>query len=185
MITISGSFMEYFKSKFLYIVFIARILLIFALIGVSGLFVLIGIPNIWNKNVHLIAILLIALGVFIFSYLLLMLGFAIWQHRFILIVRNGEVFLKDIILNRFEVTGDNIMGYSTSKYGNRGAYNGPISDFKTLLIYFKDGRVIEFPQFLYANFKLIPEILNASGIKYLGNEPFKWKNLISRKYYFK
>jgi hypothetical protein len=40
------------------------------------------------------------------------------------------------------------------------------------------------PKFMYLNFREIEPMLVGNKVKFLGDEPFKWKNIIQRIYQY-
>jgi hypothetical protein len=173
--------MAVFKSKLVYLIFFIRLIFFLALITSLILLLCIGVPGLWKKYTPVQAAGLAILGIALFMYLLYSFGKSIWMQRFAIIIEDGTVRLKDIILQKSILLDDSFKGYSYSSYGDgRAAYN-----FKTLLFYFNDGQIIEFPEFLFSNFKYISEALINAKVNFLGNEPYRWKNLISRVYHFK
>lgn len=169
-----------FKSKFVYLIFVLRLLFLVALLGAISLFVFIGIPSLTKQHSGLKAFGLISLGLLLFGYLIIVLGKSTLTQRYNISITNRQAVLHDIILGRHIALDEKFKGFSLSSYGDRRA----IYDFKTLIFYFSNGKKIEFPQFLYTNFKAIMPSLTEHSIKFLGQEPYKWKNLISRHYYF-
>ncbi|MDF2189230.1 hypothetical protein [Paraflavitalea sp. CAU 1676] len=170
-----------FKSKYVYAVFVLRLLLLLALVGAISLFIFIGIPSLTRKHSGIKALGLVAFGLLLFSYLIFILGKSTLTQRYSLVITGKQPMLKDNILGRQIPLDENFKGFSLSSYGDRRA----IYDFKTLIFYFSDGRMIELPQFLYTNFKDIQPALASHAVKFLGEEPYRWKNLISRRYHFK
>jgi hypothetical protein len=173
--------MTEFRSKFVYPVFFVRLVVFLFLVTGVIMVVVIGLPNAWKKHPPAQAIVSILLGLLLFTYLLYIFGKSFLTQRFIIVIKNETVCLKDIIFRKSISLDDSFKGYSYSSYGDSSAFK----DYKTLLFYFHDGRIIEFPQFLFTNFKHIHEALLNAKMIFLGNEPYIWKNLISRVYHFK
>ncbi len=172
--------MTHFKSKYLYPLATLRLAGLLALIASFGLFVFIGIPSLSKQHSGAKFFGLVSFGFLLFSYIIYVFGKPALTERYNLIIENGVPKLIDNFLRNEILLKENFKGFSFSSYGNkRGLY-----DFKTLIFYFQDGSIIELPQFLYSNFKLIKPALITNSIKYLGEEPYKWKNLISRHYRF-
>lgn len=169
-----------FKSKFVYPVFVLRLLLFVSIATGFFLFIFIGIPSLTKQHSLLKAIGLISLGIILFAYLFFMLGMPLFTQRYNLIIQNGQVTLHDIFFGKHIKIDQSFKGFSLSNYSNRGLG----SFVKTLIFYFHSGQKIEFPQFLYLNFKDIQPSLIDNSITYLGEEPFKWKNLLLRRYFF-
>ena len=140
-----------------------------------------GIPSFWEKHSPVKALGLTIFGILLFAFLLYNYGKTILTQRFILLIKNESVYLKDVLFHKTTLLDDSFKGYSYSSYGDGSA----VRNFKTLLFYFTDGRIIEFPQFLFTNFKHIHGALSDAKVNFLGDEPYIWKNLISRVYHFK
>lgn len=173
--------MENFKSKYIYLIFVLRVLLLSVLLSALSLVAFIGIPSLIKQGSIGKAIGLCLYGFGLVGYLLYMLGRSTFTERYDVVVENGVITLKDNFFGGHIKLDENFKGYSISNYFHRvSAYN-----FKTVIFYFENGLVVELPQFLYWNFKHIQPVLENCSLNYLGQEPFKWKNLISRKYFFK
>jgi hypothetical protein len=177
---VSGNFMTDFKSKFIYPVFILRLLLLLSLVGAISLFIFIGIPSLAKQHSGLKALGLISFGLALFGYLTFVLGKSTLTQRYNVVIEDGQVLLRDNLVGKHNRLDENFRGFSLSNYGDRRA----IYEFKTLIFYFQSGRKIEFPQFLYSNFKHILPSLTAHSVHYFGQEPYRWKNLVSRHYFF-
>jgi hypothetical protein len=172
--------MTEFRTKFIYPIHVIRILTFLSIMAGFSLFITVGIPSFIRPHPPAKVVLLTMFGLMLFGFLIYHYGRVLWTQRFNIIIQNKKVYLKDVF-SRKEINLDNsFKGYSYSSYGSNRAFK----DFKTLLFYFNNGRIIEFPQFLYTNFKDIREALYEAGIKFLGHEPYIWKNLISRDYRF-
>ena len=169
-----------FKSKFIYPIFVLRLLMLLALIGAFSLFIYYGVPSLTNQHSGIKGIGLISIGLLMFGYLIIVLGKSTLTQRYSVSIINGKTMLRDNIFGRHLSLDEDFKGFSISSYGDRKA----IYDFKTLIFYFTNGQKIELPQFLYSNFKDIMPSLAEQSIKFLGHEPYKWKNLFSRDYNF-
>jgi hypothetical protein len=145
------------------------------------MFIFIGVPSFWRNNPPIQAIGATILGTALILYILYNFWRSFWMQRFIITIEDKNIYLKDILLRKLILLDNSFKGYSYSSYGDSRA----VYDFKTLLFYFNDGRIIEFPQFLFTNFKKIHEALLQAKVNFLGNEPYRWKNLISRVYLFR
>ena len=170
--------MIYFKSKFIYPIFIIRAIFFLALVASLGMFIVIGVPSFWENHPPIEAIGLTIVGVTFFLYLILVFGKSAWMQRFNIIIEGNNAYLKDFLFKSSIQLDSNFKGYSYSSYGDRRA----LYNFKTLIFYFDYGRIIEFPQFLYLNFKRIHSSLSDMKVTFLCDEPYKWRNLVSRVY---
>lgn len=160
----------YFKSKYIYIIFIIRILFLIFLITCL---VFICTKEISNLNIVMVSIIL---GFFIYYFCRI-----VYKQRFQLIYSETGLAFFDFIFRKEINAVENVKGFSLSMYGNRGIYRYT----KTIIFYCSSGDKIEFPQFLYWNFKEIVHFLEQEKlIPFLGEEPYHWKNLFSRKYHY-
>jgi hypothetical protein len=173
--------MENFKSKYVYPVLIIRLIFLLGLVACFFLAITIGIPSFWNKHSPVNAAGLTVLMLIVFTFLLYAFGRSVLTQRFILKIEGKVAYLQDIFTKKEILLDSTFKGYSYSSYGDSRAFH----DFKTLLFYFHDGRIIEFPQFLYKNFNEIHSALSHTEVHFLGHEPYIWKNLIDRDYKFK
>jgi hypothetical protein len=53
-----------------------------------------------------------------------------------------------------------------------------------LLLYLQTGKKINLSRFMNLNFKLVESEFEKAGVLLLGEEPYKMRNLIQRKYHF-
>ncbi len=178
--SVSVNFMADFKSKYIYPIFVLRLFLLIALVGAILLFIFIGIPSLTKQHSGLKAFGLISLGFLLSRYLIIAFGKSTLTQRYSISIARGRAILHDNIFGRHINLDENFKGFSLSSYGDRRT----IYKFKTLIFYFENGHKIELPQFLFANFKDIIPSLNAHSIRFLGQEPYKWKNIFSRHYFF-
>ena len=174
-----------FKSKFLYLILGIRIIMFLSALAMICMFLFLGAPSIWSRYSHEKAIPLTLLGTSLFTYLSISIGYSLMTQRFNLIIKDKKIFLKDIFLMKTTSVTDNIKGYSISAYSTITATKSIAGYFRTTIIYFKTGEVIEFPQFLYWNYKFIALVLDDNNVEFLGRETFIWKNLLFRRYQFK
>ncbi len=169
-----------FKSKYNYFLAVLRLLFLLTLFTCVLLFIFIGVPSLVKQHSGIKALGLISCGFLLFGYLIVILGKSVLTQRYNIVIGNGQTILYDNFLGRNFLLNENFKGFSFSSYGDgRSGYA-----FKVLIFYFSNGRKIEMPQFLYTNFKDIMPSLIAASVTYLGEEPFLWKNLFSRKYHF-
>jgi hypothetical protein len=71
-----------------------------------------------------------------------------------------------------------IKGFSITKYPTR------LRDFDEIILYLKNRKKIEMPQFLYWNFKDIQRGFQENGLRFLGHEPYTSNFFDSRHYHF-
>jgi len=107
------------------------------------------------------------------------IGRAIWTERFTMRIEEGRIIVTDLFTFRKRVfQAADIKGFSLSEYPLRGL------KVKSILLYLDNGQKIEFPQFLFFNFKRLTQALQENGFKFLGEEPYVWKWVDSRYYKF-
>jgi hypothetical protein len=167
------------SGKFNYPVFILRMLFeaVFLVLGIVAL--VLG-PSHWSENHDLSGVIGITVA---FAVLLFYINFkflrAIWTERFGIRFETGSLIITDhLLLKRRVLRGDDIKGFSLSEYPLRGM------KVKSILLYLSSGKKVEFPQFLFFNFKSLSPSLQESGITFLGEEPYIWKWVDSRYYKF-
>ena len=177
---VSGNSMTDFKSRYIYPIFIFRLIGLLVLIATISVFIFIGIPSLTKQHSGLKAFGLISIGLLLFAYLIIMLGKSTLTQRYSVLKSYDQVILHDNLFGRHIALDENFKGFSLSSYADKRS----VFDFKTLVFYFSNGKKVEMPQFLYSNFKDIIPWLTEQHINFLGHEPYKWKNLFSRHYYF-
>ncbi|MFT3934147.1 MAG: hypothetical protein QM726_11065 [Chitinophagaceae bacterium] len=170
--------MEQFKTKFVYPIFFFFLLMFLFWFCVFLTMVSLGIYHLSigksiNDNLKLL------LGVFfLFGFFCLMCGHMTLLLRYGLIMADKKIILINYLFwRRIDIT-NSIQGYSRTDFGSRGTSK------KTLILYLNDGRKINMPKFMYFNFSEIETHFIDNKIKFLGEEPYKWKNLIQRKYQY-
>ena len=172
--------MDNFKTNYNYIVFGLRVLFLIIFIGLFFIFIFKAIPHFLADNTFSFNLVLgLIAGLFLTLFLPYRFIKILLTERNNIIIRNHQLFLIDSITSeeRF-VNKSDIKGFSTSVYQTNAW------DFKTIIFYFSDGKKIEFPQFLYWNFKEIEQQLIDNRILYLGHEPYRWKWFDTRHYLF-
>jgi hypothetical protein len=154
--------MNDFKSRYIYLVFGLR-LFYFALFLFIFIIALYTIPDFLAEVDYDFKSIIGLVGVILLIYLPYRFAKLIITQRNVIILQNGLLFLMDAITGKevcFELT--EIKGYSTSVYIIQ------IRNFETIFLHFHNGKKIEFPQFLYWNFKDIKPAFEAYSIPYLG-----------------
>jgi|GEM_PF-6433957 len=167
------------RAQFNYIVFLIRILFVLAWSAlVIGL--LFFLPRELSRTHDLSGVLAIMAGfIFVCSMATFKFWRAVWTERYNMVIADNQVTIKDQLLFRsFVLRNDEIKGFSLSEYPIR------ISGIKSILLYLINGEKIEFPQFLIFNFKKLTRALEKSGVPFLGEEPYIWKWIDSRRYKF-
>ena len=128
----------------------------------------------WVKIIFGIPAGLFILGFFVYRFVKLLL-----TERMNILLENDQLILKDALTSALKnFDKKEIKGFSSSIYQTK------IWNFKAIIIYFTNETKIEFPQFLYWNFKEIKSELESNDITYLGEEPYRWKWFDTRYYLF-
>jgi hypothetical protein len=116
-------------------------------------------------------------GIFLLNLLTFRFGKLLKTQRNNLIIKDKKIIIQDTIFKTEKVYELNeIKGFSLSKYPTK------IWNFKEIIIYVKNGDKIEFPQFLYLNFKDFKTSFENYGLAFLGFEEYSWKFLDKRNY---
>jgi hypothetical protein len=152
-----------FKSRYIYLVFGLR-LLGFAFFMFYSILIFYFGPDFIAESTNDFKLILGVLAGLVFAlYVPYRFAKLLITQRNDLILQNNLVFLMDAITGK-EVCFDlsEIKGYSTS------IYKINIRDFETIFLHLNTGKKIEFPQFLYWNFKDIRPAIEAYSIPYLG-----------------
>lgn len=167
------------RGKYNYLVLFFRFLILIG--SCIYLYVLLEIiPDYWQENRNYLVKAIGILAGFLLAYILInrMIRFLNYQ-RYNFFLYNDRITMKNVISGKeTDILIQEIKGYSLSNYPTK------IRDFKEIIIYLKNGKKIELPQFLFFNFKDLMQSLNMSDINFLGHENFKWKFLDSRVYQY-
>jgi len=168
--------MQYFKTRFLYPLYL--LLLVLALVA-SGMFLYlmyILIPIFFTKfSATDVGMFLCA--VFLFGYLALQFDYIAITLRYGFIITDNRISSIDHLLwRRIDIT-DKIKGYSSSYFGNK-------NDIPCIIIYLNNKKHINMPRYLFYDFYDIEDALKEFKIPYLGEEPFFNKFVIAREYKF-
>jgi hypothetical protein len=106
----------------------------------------------------------------LFYYIAFKLGQATWSQRFTIVLAGDQVVVRDVILFKRRVLQfADIKGFSLMEYPTRWV-NG-----RSIVLYLTDGAMIEFPQFLFFNFRKLDMALEESGINFFGVESREWR----------
>jgi hypothetical protein len=166
-------------AQFNYILFFIRFLFVFiwSLLVVGLLFFL---PAELSRKHDLSGVIGVMAGfVFVCSLATFKFWQAVWTERFTMTITRDTVIIKDrMFFKSFSLPQSEIKGFSLSEYPIR------ICGIQSILLYLVNGQKIEFPQFLFFNFKKLAKALEESGISFLGKEPYIWKWIDSRIYKF-
>lgn len=167
------------RAKFNYILFVIRILFVLAW-SAAVVGSLCYMPGDLGRTHELSGVIGVMAGfICVFSLFTFKLWRAVWTERFSMHINPGQVIIKDHLLFRsFALRTDEIKGFSLSEYPIR------ISGVQSILLYLINGEKIEFPQFLFFNFKKLAKGLEQDGVPFLGKEPYIWKWIDSRVYKF-
>jgi len=172
--------MTNFRSKFNYLVFGLRLLFFILFVGLFFVFVFKVAPSFYADNKLGVKLILgLLAGLFLTIFLPYRFGKLLLKERSNIILENGQLILKDAITSKERyLEKTDLNGFSTTIYQTK-AWN-----FKSIIFYFSNGDKLEFPQFLYWNFKDIKETLVENNVKYLGHEPYRWKWFDTRQYMY-
>lgn len=170
--------MEQFKAKFIYPFFFVY-LLFFLFFSLSLLFLESKIIYYFITGKSSADDLKLFFGfLFLFGYFSLMCGhMTLLLRNGLIIQKNRIVLINHLSFQKTDIT-DLIKGYSRTDFGKYSTSKN------TILLYLSDGRIINLPKFMYLNFGDIEPILIDNKVKFLGEEPFEWKNIIQRKYQY-
>lgn len=165
-----------FKTKYNYFIFVLRLLVTIFLISFSIGFISEQVHSFLTKN--FISIMVIVIVIICFAiYLPYRCIRALLKQRNNIMFKDGKIFLRDALAQKeIFIEKPTLKGFSTSIYSTN------IWSFKTIIFYFNNGDKLEFPQFIYWNFKDLKPKLIENGISYLGDEPYRWK-WFDRRYY--
>ena len=171
--------MTTFKTKFNYIIFGLRLLFFLFFVGLFFVLIFKITPKLFATSLDFKLVLGLFTGLFLFIFLPYRFGKLLVKERNNIFLLGGQLVLKDAMtLTEKFCDNDTIKGFSTTVYKTR------IWNFKEIILYFKNGDKLHFPQFLYWNFKDIQPSLIDHRILYLGHEPYRWKWFDSRHYLF-
>lgn len=139
-----------------------------------------AVPSFWTENVLGVKLVFgIIAGVFLAFYFPYHLAKLLLTQRKNIVFQSGQLILKDAVsFTEILIDKSNLKGFSTSICQTN------VWGFKTIIFYFVNGGKMEFPQFLYWNFKDIKPALEDNKISYLGHEPYRWKWFDTRHYFF-
>jgi hypothetical protein len=94
-------------------------------------------------------------------------------------ITRDKLIVTDLIrLHKQTVDRHKVKGFSDSQIEYR------IGTFKQIIIYLVDNEKFEIMQFEQFNFRKIKPTMIEFGYDYLGFEPYQWKFLDSRTYYY-
>ena len=172
--------MKSFKTRFNYLLFAIRGLAFLFFLAFLFIFIFLIIPGLIESGNPSKKFIAIPLGLLLVIYFIYRFGKLLSSQRSIASIDNkGTILLKDALTGKRNMLhASDIKGFSMSKYPTK------FSDFKEIILYLKNGKKIEMPQFLYWNFKEIKPAFEENGLKFLGHEPYTWKFFDSRHYHF-
>ena len=171
--------MNDFKSEYNYLIFGLRCLFLILCVGLFFVFIFKAAPSFWTNNKSSFKVVGLFAGLFLTVFLPYRLTKLLLTERSNIILQGGQLILNDAITSKDNsIDKSDLKGFSTSIYQTKAW------DFKTIILYLNNGDKLEFPQFLYWNFKEIKPTLEDNGIIYLGDEPYRWKWFDTRHYQF-
>ena len=167
-----------FKTNFNYVILILRFfsLLFFGALSAGMIYVI--ILNLKSDD-YLATIFFGMLFTSLMIYFTYLFIIAIIKQSYNFTFEEGSIYKISVLSRKKELLKiTEIKGFSTSEYPLK------IWNFKSIILYFQNGKKIELPQFLYFNFKEIENKLIENSIRKFGHEKHKWKSITSRHYEF-
>jgi hypothetical protein len=161
---------EIMRGRFNYIAFFVRIFfcLLFSFLAVGWTVLIVQLcfgdfPGIGEFGRRIV-------GNILFYYVAFKLGQAAWSQRFTIALTGDKVIVRDVLLFKRRILqfGD-IKGFSLMEYPTRWVKG------RSIILYLTDGGMIEFPQFLFLNFRKLDIALEESGINFFGVESREWR----------
>lgn len=168
-----------FKAKFNYLIFWLRLFFGIFTLCVFVVFILVS-PELFKSFERGLKFYIGFLaGLFLYTYLPYRFFKMAYLQRESLFIYEDYIQIDKILSKTLEdIPLIDFKGYSISRYPTK------LWNFKEVILYLKNGKKIEIPQFLYINFKDFLEALQKSKLTHLGYEPYKWKFPDGRKFLF-
>jgi hypothetical protein len=158
------------RGRFNYLLFFIRIIfcLAFATLGVWGIIDVIiqwVDAGIFNADQGKLVIFCIA-----FCYIAVKLGQAAWHQRFTIRLSGDKIIVRDVFLFRRRVLQlSDIKGFSLMEYPTRWVKG------RSIMLYLTEEQKLEFPEFLFLNFRKLDKALEESGLHFFGVESRRWR----------
>ena len=170
--------MKLFKTRFNYLILVGRFILML-FFGTLSVFLMYLIIEKLKLQGYSNEVLPLALFNFILLYLTYHFIVIIYNQSYNFEIEEHKIFKISIFSGKKELLKtDQIKGFSTSIYPIK------VWNFKSIILYLKNGKKLEMPQFLYFNFNEIENKLIENSVIKLGHEKYKWKFFDSRYYEF-
>lgn len=170
--------MRSFKTRFNYLILVGRFILML-FFGTLSVFLMYLIIEKLKLQGYSNEVLPLALFNFILLYLTYHFIVIIYNQSYNFEIEEHKIFKISIFSGKKELLKtDQIKGFSTSIYPIK------VWNFKSIILYLKNGKKLEMPQFLYFNFNEIENKLIENSVTKLGHEKYKWKFFDSRYYEF-
>lgn len=170
--------MRSFKTRFNYLILVGRFILML-FFGTLSVFLMYLIIEKLKLQGYSNEVLPLALFNFILLYLTYHFIVIIYNQSYNFEIEEHKIFKISIFSGKKELLKtDQIKGFSTSIYPIK------VWNFKSIILYLKNGKKLEMPQFLYFNFNEIENKLIENSVTKLGHEKYKWKFFDSRHYEF-
>lgn len=169
--------MKQFRTKFNYLVFAFLILMSF-LLTAPLIYFIFRLAHLAVNESMTHSLKIFFGGLVIFGYPFLMFWHLTLLIRYSLVIANNRILLKENLFFQTSDITDIIEGYSKTEFGQLQRSQN------TLILYLETGKKINLPKFMSRNFKEIEQELINNNVPFLGNEPFKWKNIIQRAYQY-
>lgn len=170
--------MKLFKTRFNYLILVGRFILML-FFGTLSVFLMYLIIEKLKLQSYSNEVLQLVLFNFILMYLTYHFVAIICKQSYNFELEEGNIFKISIFSDKKELLKtDQIKGFSTSIYPIK------VWNFKSIILYLKNGKKLELPQFLYFNFNEIENKLIENSVIKLGHEKYKWKFFDSRHYQY-
>ncbi|MEG0848310.1 MAG: hypothetical protein RSD71_00940 [Flavobacterium sp.] len=170
--------MKLFKTQFNYLILVGRFILML-FFGTLSVFLMYLIIEKLKLQSYSNEVLQLVLFNFILMYLTYHFVVIICKQSYNFEIEESNIFKISIFSDKKELLKtDQIKGFSTSIYPIK------VWNFKSIILYLKNGKKLELPQFLYFNFNEIENKLIENSVIKLGHEKYKWKFFDSRHYQY-
>ena len=170
--------MKLFKTRFNYLILVGRFILML-FFGTLSVFLMYLIIEKLKLQSYSNEVLQLVLFNFILMYLTYHFVAIICKQSYNFELEEGNIFKISILSDKKELLKtDQIKGFSTSIYPIK------VWNFKSIILYLKNGKKLELPQFLYFNFNEIENKLIENSVIKLGHEKYKRKFFDSRHYQY-
>ena len=108
-----------------------RIIMFLSTLAMICMFLFLDVPSIWNRYSHEKAMLIISIGILLFIYLSISVGYSLLTQKVNLVIKNKKIFLKNIFSIKTTSITDKIRGYRISAYNTLTTTESIAGYFKT------------------------------------------------------